>query len=451
MMIQSIKYLLFFISLFFGFQTIARQLAFPGAQGFGAYTQGGRYGKIIEVTNLNDNGPGSLRAAIDDPNPRTIVFRVSGTIALKSMLTISSPYCTIAGQTAPGDGICLKDFPFHIQTNDVIVRFIRVRPGIASGLNGDEIDGIEIRDSRNIIIDHCTISWTVDEGLNTWKGTENITVQWCIIAEPLNHSIHIKGAHGFAGSIGGKQASYLHNLLAHAPGRNPSIGGNSQFMSESVDFRNNVIFNYGHRTCDGKPGSINFVGNYYKPGPQTSERVCHQLVRIDNAQKYGFQSRWYIAGNVIHGYPEAQKDNWKYAVNLDEGTSQEINRLNSPLKTVETEEMSAERAFKQVVKYAGVVVPKRDSHENKIILQLQGKMPVEGDGVVDTVEEAGGWPVLESVAAPADSDHDGMPDEWELKNKLNPNDPSDSSKDSNRDGYTNVEEYLNSLVVHICK
>lgn len=443
----TIKFTFFIAVFFLGIGAMAQQLAFPGAQGFGAYTQGGRFGKVIEVTNLNDAGPGSLRAAIEAEGPRTVVFRVSGNIELKAMLTITNPFITIAGQTAPGDGICLKDFPLHIQdAHDVIVRFIRVRPGIASGLNGDEIDGIEVRDSKNVIIDHCTVSWMVDEGINTWKGTENITVQWCIVAEPLNKSIHYKGAHGFGGSVGGKFASYHHNLIAHAPGRNPSIGGNNQYMTESMDFRNNVVFNYGHRTCDGKPGSINFVANYYKAGPATTEKIKNQLVRIDNAQKYGFDSKWYIADNVVHGFPAAKENNWENAVAWDEGTSPEINRLNEPLATVETQIVSAEKAYKNVLKYAGVIAPGRDDHEKRIVAEVDGKAPIRGNGVVDTVVQAGGWPELKGTVAPVDSDHDGMPDAWELKAGLDPNDPSDTNRDRNNDGYTNVEEYLNSLV-----
>ncbi|MCW0481826.1 pectate lyase [Gaoshiqia sediminis] len=448
MKLNQHRYLIFLmLVLFTGLSAMAQQLAFPGAQGFGAYTQGGRFGKIVEVTNLNDAGPGSLREAIEAEGPRTVVFCVSGNIELKSMLTITNPFITIAGQTAPGDGICLKDFPLHIQdAHDVIVRFIRVRPGIASGLNGDEIDGIEVRDSKNIIIDHCTVSWTVDEGINSWKGTENITVQWCIIAEPLNKSIHHKSAHGFAGSVGGKFASYHHNLLAHAAGRNPSIGGNSEYMTESLDFRNNVVFNYGHRTCDGKPGSINFIANYYKPGPASSDKIKTQLVRIDNAQKYGFDSKWYIADNVVHGFPAAKENNWENAVAWDEGTSPEINRLKEPLPTLEISMVSAEKAYKNVLKHAGVIVPGRDAHEKRIVAEVEGKSPIRGNGIVDTVEQAGGWPELKSGEAPVDTDHDGMPDAWELKAGLDPNDPSDANKNRNNDGYTNVEEYLNSLV-----
>lgn len=423
----------------------AQQLAFPGAMGYGAYSQGGRGGQLFEVTNLNDSGPGSLREAVESEGPRTVVFNVSGTIALKSMLTISNPYLTIAGQTAPGDGICLKDFPLHIiGAHDVVLRFIRVRPGIASGMIGSEIDGIEIRDSKNVILDHCTISWTVDETLNSWHGTENITVQWCMVAEPLNKSVHEKGDHGFSASLGGQRASYLFNLFASGVGRNPSIGGNHLEHTHDVDFSNNVVFNYGYRTCDGKPQSINFIGNYYKTGPATSDVVKNRLVKIDNAQKYGFDGHWYISGNVIHGNEAVNRNNIENGVEYDEGTSAEKNLLKEPLPVVETKHVSAEKAYELVLAHVGVTVPGRDSREQVIIGRLAGTLPFDGNGIINMVEEAGSWPELKSMPAPKDSDGDGMPDTWEKKHGLEPQNPADG-KQVSKSGYSNLENYLNEL------
>jgi hypothetical protein len=425
-------------------------LAFPGAQGFGAFARGGRGGKVMEVTNLNDSGHGSLREAVETGGPRTVIFRISGNIDLKTPLVITNPYITIAGQTAPGDGICLKGCPLDVRdTHDVVIRFIRVRPGIESGLPGDEIDGIEVRDSKNIILDHCTVSWTVDEAINTWKGTENITVQWCMVAEPLNRSVHHKGAHGFAASLGGKKASYHHNLFAHAAGRNPSIGGNSEYPSDTVDFRNNVIFNYGHRTCDGKPGSINFVNNYYIPGPATADRVKRQLVRIDNARKYGYDARWYIAGNMIHDYPETLIDNWKTVVGWDEGTSPEKNRLYEPVPVPDIRTESAAEAYQRVLKGVGVMVPGRDAHEQRIVSQVARKTPISGNGIIDSVEQAGGWPSLKNGTPPLDSDHDGLPDAWEKCHGLNPDDPDDAINTDPNSGYTYIELYLNELAGNV--
>lgn len=423
----------------------AQQLAFPGAMGYGAWSRGGRGGQVFEVTHLGDSGPGSLRAAVEAEGPRTVVFRVSGTIALRSMLTISNPYITIAGQTAPGDGICLKDFPLHITgAHDVVVRFIRVRPGTASGLVGSEIDGIEVRDSKNVIIDHCTISWTVDEALNSWHGTQDLTVQWCMVAEPLNKSVHEKGAHGFSATLGGQRASYLFNLFASGVGRNPSIGGNHLEHTRDVDFSNNVVFNYGYRTCDGKPQTINFTGNYYKPGPATSDVVKNRLVKIDNAQKYGFDGRWYISGNVIHGNDAVNRNNTGNGVEYDEGASAGRNLLNEPLPVVETKHVPAEKAFALVLAQAGVTAPGRDCRERYILGLLDGTIAFSGNGIVDTVEQAGGWPELKSRPAPNDSDADGMPDEWEQQHGLDPKNPADSGQLS-KSGYTNLEDYLNEL------
>ncbi|WP_238480311.1 pectate lyase [Mangrovibacterium lignilyticum] len=423
----------------------AQQLAFSGAMGYGAYSQGGRGGKVIEVTNLNDSGPGSLRSAVEAEGPRTIVFRVSGNISLKSMLTVSNPYITIAGQTAPGDGICLKDFPLHITgTHDVVCRFIRVRPGIESGLIGSEIDGIEIRDSKNVIVDHCTISWTVDEVLNTWHGTENITVQWCMISEPLNKSVHEKGAHGFSASLGGNRASYLFNLFASGVARNPSIGGNHIESSIDVDFRNNVVFNYGYRTGDGKPRSINFAGNYYKPGPNTSEVVKNRFVRVDNAQGYHFQGKWFVSDNVMEGNDALASDNAN-GVEFEDGVNAANGLLQEALPTVETPEVSATKAYNLVLENVGVIVPRRDLREDHIVAQAAGELAIEGTGVINKVEEAGGWPQLKSLPALVDTDGDGMPDDWELKNGLDPNDAADGGMKAEKGGYTNLEVFLNQL------
>ncbi len=428
--------------------TNAQQLAFPKAMGYGAYSKGGRGGKVFRVTNLNDSGEGSLREAIEAKNPRTIIFDVSGTIELKSMLVIENPYITIAGQTAPESGICIKNFPLHItRTNNVIIRYLRVRPGIASGLIGSEIDGIEIRDSKNIIIDHCSISWTVDEALNTWHGTENITVQNTIISQPLHKSVHEKGAHGYGASLGGKNCSYLFNLFSSAVARNPSIGGNHIENTENVDFSNNVIFNYAYRTCDGKPRSINIIGNYYKPGPATTKTVANRIVKIDNSEKaYHFTSKWYIANNIIEGNKLVNKNNVKYGVEYEEGSNENKNILLEPCPVVNTKHISANKAYKIVLKNVGAIKPKRDSYDELIIAQAKGKKQIVGTGIIDTVEQAGGWVNLQTNTKLAiDSDKDGMPDYWEIKNKLNPNNPSDGIIIT-KTGYTNLENYINSLI-----
>ena len=241
----------------------AQQLAFPGAEGYGRFALGGRGGQVLFVTNLNDEGPGSLRAAIEAQGPRIIVFKVSGTIELQADLRIVHPRITIAGQTAPGDGICLRKYPLTISADHAVVRFIRVRLGDEAGR---KVDGIGVSDAAHVMVDHCSISWTLDEAVNTYHGTKNITVQWCLISESL-HDSRLREGHGFAASLGGVNTSYHHNLLANNAGRNPSIAGEKSNPTINLDFRNNVVFNWQHRRLDGRPESINVVNNYYKAGP----------------------------------------------------------------------------------------------------------------------------------------------------------------------------------------
>lgn len=425
--------------------------AFPGAEGWGMHSKGGRGGVVLQVTNLNDDGPGSFREAVMNPNPRIVVFRVSGTIELKSEIIITSPYLTIAGQTAPGDGICIKNYPLDISnTHDIIVRCIRVRPGIASGLIGSELDGIEVRDSHNIIFDHCTISWSNDEGVNNWHKSSFITFQWCMIAEPLHKSVHEKGPHGYGASIGGYKASFHHNLIANAVARNPSIGGNNQNVTVMLDVRNCVFANWGHRSCDGKPLSINLINNYYKPGPATRDNVKRRIAKIDNADKMGFSCLWHINGNTVEGYPEISRDNWNGGVDFDPGTSVGKNKSDVPFEFAPVTTHSAEKAYEYVLNYAGVVAPKRDTQEERIIDQIRTNSYKYGEnGIINMVEEVGGWPLLKSSTPPVDSDGDGIPDEWEAAHGLNPNDPGDAVLDRNGDGYTNIEEYINSLVPNV--
>lgn len=422
----------------------ANILAFPSAEGFGAYSIGGRGGKVIEVTNLNDSGLGSFRNAVEDTIPRTVVFRLSGTIELKSELRITHSYLTIAGQTAPGDGICLKNYPLIIDgAHNIIIRAIRVRPGIESGLIGSEIDGLQIRNSHDVIIDHCTVSWSVDEILNTWHGSKDITIQWCIFAEPLNHSVHEKGAHGYGASLGGIRATYHHNLFANCAGRNPSVAGNNIEKTELMDFRNNVIFNRGHRTCDGKPSSINMVNNYYKPGPAVKPSVLNRIAKVESAEKYGFACEWYIDGNAIEGFPEIEKDNVNLGVEA-EGINKLDLLTDHPFPTVPVKTQSANEAYKLVLENVGVVCA-YDSWEKRLLNEVETGKVGHGNGHIDKVDEAGGWPILESKILPVDTDHDGMPDQWENAKGLNLNMPDDASA-IYENGFTNLEIYLNTLL-----
>lgn len=422
------------------------QLAFPTAEGYGAFTPGGRGGKVYVVTNLNDSGSGSLREAVEAEGPRTVLFNVSGTIELDDFLEITHPYITIAGQTAPGDGICLKNYPLNVKgTHDVIVRGLRVRTGVDSGLEGSHLDGIEVSGSENVIVDHCTISWSSDEGINSWKGNKNVTIQWCMMSEPLNKNLHEKGEHGFSASLGGEYSTNHHNLFAHGKGRNPSIGGNHQHSTRNFDFRNNVIYNYGTRTCDGKPISVNMVNNYYKPGPATHEKVRNRIARIDNASVYGFQGVWYIDGNVIEGNPEISADNWNGGVEVDRGLKVEEVRSLEPFEYASVKTQSAEEAYALVLKYVGALPDRRDVNEKRILKEVRTGVPTYGNGIIDDPEDVGGYPQLKTGTLWIDSDGDGLPDDWEVANGLNPNDPEDGNKLA-KNGYTNLENWINSLL-----
>ncbi|MCU0646183.1 MAG: pectate lyase, partial [bacterium] len=281
----------------------AQQIAFPGAEGFGRFTTGGRGGTIIEVTNLNDDGIGSLRAAIESIGARTVVFRISGIIELQSELKLANGDITIAGQTAPGDGICIKNYPLIIAADNVIIRYIRIRQGDEKKFEGDAISCIG---NRNIIIDHCSFSWGIDE-VASFYDNENSTVQWCLISESLNHSFHHKGDHGYGGIWGGKRASFHHNLLAHHSSRNPRFNGSRTHRDpaqEIVDFRNNVIYNWGYNSSyGGESGNQNLVANYYKYGPASKHK--NRIV-----EPWDGKGKWYVADNFVFGSPDITSNNW---------------------------------------------------------------------------------------------------------------------------------------------
>lgn len=418
--------------------------AFPGAEGAGGSTIGGRRGRVIAVTNLADSGPGSLRAAVEAAGPRIVVFQVSGIIDLQSDLVVRHPRLTLAGQTAPGDGICLRGRSLRVEgAEDVVIRHLRVRPGASSG---QPLDGIEVRASRNVILDHCSISWTIDEALNTWHGVRDLTVQWCLIAEPLDKSVHPKGAHGYGASLGGQRSSYHHNLFAHATARNPSVAGNSQEHTIDMDFRCSVIFNWQHRTCDGKPDTVNIVNNYYKPGPATVDRARRQLVGIDDSfRAYGFKSRWHVAGNFLEGAPDISADNWAAGgVVLDPGVDLAEARAVEPFQVARVTTQSATEAYPLVLREAGATRPRRDPVDARLIAEVTSGRPTHGRGIINSTDQVGGWPEYRSLPAPTDMDLDGMPDAWERRHGLDAADPADGVGDPDKDGYTNVEEFLNA-------
>jgi hypothetical protein len=320
-------------------------LAFPGAEGFGRYTSGGRGGKVYIVTNLNDSGPGSLRDAVGRQEPRTIVFAISGTIVLESPLVVNNGDVTIAGQSAPGEGICLRNYPVTIQADNVIVRYLRFRLGDEKGQEADAVGGT--KGKNNIIIDHCSMSWATDECASFYRN-KNFTMQWCIVSESLNHSVHQKGDHGFGGIWGGEKATFHHNLIANHTSRMPRFSGSSTTPNspdELVDFRNNVIYNWrNNNTYGGEKGRYNVVNNYYKPGPATSPK---KVWMVDPSAPYG---QFYIQGNCLEGNTQVSKDNWNGGMRYKQADSARVRR---PFAVETIEVQSAEEAFTAVLKNAG--------------------------------------------------------------------------------------------------
>jgi pectinesterase len=418
-----------------------RAPAFPGAEGAAAWVTGGRGGKILKVTNLNDDGPGSLRAALAEKTPRLILFTVSGNIVLKSRLQAKSGNFTIAGQSAPGGGICIQQYGMDLSDlENVIIRYLRFRPGDGAGIQLDALGG---RNCRKIMIDHCSASWSVDETVSFYDA-EDLTVQWCLIAESLYRSVHHKGEHGYGGIWGGNRSSWHHNLLASHTSRNPRI----EREEDPVDVRNNVLFNWGYNSIyGGERSRVNIVNNYYIPGPATQEKCRTRFAEIE-----GKGGRWFIEGNVIEGAPQLDADNWQGGVHNPWATESEVRSLQSFPAAYVTPQTASD-AMQQVLQNVGAVLPKRDAVDQRILDSVKSRTATVGksfegggNGIIDSPADVGGWPKLESVAAPADSDGDGMPDDWEKLHQLNVSDATDGNQDADNDGYPNVEEYLNQTL-----
>lgn len=410
--------------------------AFPGAEGFGSTSVGGRNGVILEVTNLNADGPGSLREACNSTQRRIIVFRVSGTILLKKNIAITNPYITIAGQTAPGGGVTLRGAAISIRTHDVVIRGIRIRIGDdLNGPNPDNRDGLQISSNQssvyNVIIDHCSVSWAVDENIQFWSTTERSTIQYCIISEGLRYSIHPKTlsrgqdhSNGILVGDGSNQISIHHNLFAHNLRRNPVINPGS-----SAEVINNVIYNWEIGTTVG--ASANVIANVYKPGLNTGTKKGIILPSWMNAQ-----GPLYVKDNIGPGRMTNYGDDW---LAVDGPISSRSFTPVVPLSNVSID--SVESVFDKVIKNAGAIIPMRDSVDERIVNDA-----INGTGqFIDSQNEVGGWPKIASGTPPPDSDYDGMPDAWEIAQNLNPQDPTDANNDRNGDGYTNIEEYINGL------
>ncbi len=425
-------------------QTSAPLPAFPGAEGFGAYARGGRGGKVYHVTTLEDRGPGSLREAVEAAGPRMVVFDVSGTIRLAKSLAIEEPFITIAGQTAPGDGICLRDATLVIGTDHVVVRYLRCRLG-DQGQGGD---AVSIGAGRHIIVDHCSASWSLDEVLSSSTGEprlSDLTVQWCFITEALNPKNH-----GFGSLVRGCQGarySYHHNLYAHNRGRNPRPGNYDNRNPHEkdpngllLDFRNNVIYNWsgahaGYNADKESVTRLNYVGNYLVTG--SDSRATGKAY-----QEGSLYNRGYFVGNYYnHRLPE---DPWSL-VDFQKWDARRIATYKQaqPFATGPIVTQKAPDAYEAVLRSGGASLPRRDAVDRRIVEEIRG-----GKGhIINSQAEVGGWPDLQSAPAPRDSDGDGMPDAWEQQHGLNPNDVADGSQDRDGDGYTNVEEYLNGLVI----
>lgn len=411
--------------------------AFPGAEGFGADTVGGRGGRVIAVTNLDDSGPGSLRAAIAEEGPRIVVFRVGGTIELQSRIDIEHPYITIAGQTAPGGGITLKNHPsvihspLRILTHDVVIRYIRSRPG-PSEEESDVLDALTIADGYNIVIDHSSFSWGSDEVFNIWYDVHNVTIQWSIIAEGLHESTHPEGGHSngmLIGSEGSGEISIHHNLFAHNRRRNPKVN-----MHGMADVVNNVVYNarYAMMIQDTYASpAVNYVGNIVIHGVNSFYDYDVRYFNEGNNPP-----AIYVRGNLGTKRPtDDLADYW--VVRLEDREYLVDERIEAPQVTTS----SACAAYHQVLADAGVTVPRRDAVDERLVDEVINRT----GQLLNDPSEVGGWPELERGEAPIDSDKDGMPDAWEETQGLDPADPDDGVLDADQDGYTNVEEYLNSL------
>lgn len=429
------------------------QLAFPGAEGYGRFARGGRGGKVVTVTNLNDDGPGSLREAVtNDIGPRTIVFNTSGIIQLNSRLVSNQPYVTIAGQTAPGKGICIRKAPFGITGNDAIVQNVRVRLGA-----GPTFDGMGLTGANYSIIDHCSISWTIDEAFSSRSG-KNITLQKTLISEALNaagHKNYPAGTeHGYAATIGGDIGSFHHNLLAHCYGRNWSLGGglDGAVYGGRMDITNNVVYNWGSRTTDGGTKEVNFVNNYYKPGAGSKIFVAFSA---DNENTGTGMQRCYFNGNVMPGYfDESNQTIGRRSTYKNGATNTYDNFVNTPFFPSYVTTQSAKTAYKIVLSDVGCIQPEFDEHDQRIITEtLNGTYAYRGSvtnkpGFPDNESDVGGYEIYPEIIRNAnwDSDMDGLPNWWETIHGTNINsgtgDFSDANADADLDGYTNLDLYL---------
>jgi hypothetical protein len=434
--------------------------AFPGAEGFGANTIGGRGGTVYEVTNTNDSGSGSLRNCVEATGSRICIFKVGGLISLNSPLTIRNPFITIAGQTAPGGGITIKlgtaKEAFSTQTHDVVIRYITIRPGPGGENHANQIakNGVEL---YNIIIDHNSLSWGVDSNIETWYRVREASIQWSLISEGLNNSTHSKGAHSKGIMIGGYQGSesggkgsenisVLNNLMAHNADRNPlmQLCGAAQVIN-NVTYDPMYTFSHQQLNCPLGESYVNWINNYHKKGPSSTSSSDLKIIPADSGT--WSPGKVYLKGNIGPSRPNdtLPESNW---VEVKSGApAGVIATTPAPAPTVNS--TSATDAYNSVLADGGVGnsrgmscegnwYNRRDSIDTRIISEVKN-----GTGkIIDDPSQVGGWIVPETGTPCTDSDHDGMPDTWEQLFGFNPN-TADGSGDKDGDGYTNVEEYLN--------
>jgi hypothetical protein len=432
--------------------------AFPGAQGGGMYSFGGRGGKVFVVKNLNDDGPGSFREACEAGGPRIVVFNVAGIIKLKERIIIRAPYITIDGSSAPGDGVCIAGDTVELQTHDVVIRHMRFRRGAT--WVGDRNDSIGGNPVGNVIIDHVSASWGLDEDMSMYRHmyqppggpkalklpTVNITIQNSIFSEALDTY-----EHAFGSTIGGYNSTFHHNLWACNTGRNPSVG-----MIYDFTFANNVIYNWRHRTVDGGDhrSYYSIINNYFKPGPVTPRdqpigyRILKPVARRDKHFNTDF-GKAYVNGNVVEGNDRVTADNWDGGVQVegpgyDQAAILKAVRINKPYPHAFLDIQPAREAYASVLKNAGATKPRRDAVDERVVNMVRtGTVTYQqGKGIITDVSQVGGYPEYRGEPY-ADADNDGMPDAWETRYGLNPKDAADASADKNGDGYTNVEEFLN--------
>lgn len=435
-------------------------LAFPGAEGAGAFTTGGRGGLVYMVTNLDDDvaAIGSLRWALAQPGKKMIVFNVAGIIKLKRVLKIGSNV-SILGQSAPGDGICIMGYPVLVEGDNVIIRFLRFRLGDVNGADEKAVgDALEIRGCKRVMIDHCSMSWSLDECVSAYDN-EDFTMQYCIVSESLKASAHPKGNHGYGGIWGGKNVTFHHNLLAHHDSRNPRFDHDYvSVLRGPIDYVNNVVYNWGSnstyggesKASDRQRRTINMQNNYYKYGPNTryKSRLLNPTISCGNCDPENpaavLPGLFYLSGNYLYGYDDITADNWKGGV---QGVSDmDISDLRSDIRfdIPAIEMQSAVDAYDKVLNIAGCSL-NRDVVDERVINDVRNGM----GGLIDSQADVGGWPEYQGALISQDSDQDGMPDDWETTHGLNAGLMLDASDFTLDEYYTNLEVYLNSLVEHL--